>query len=100
MTTRATLRAALVTPLSGSLAGYGRAGATALGLWAERYARRPVELSVHDAHPDPVAALRTAEQERPRLLFGPYGSGPAIAVARAASRPVWNHGGASSALAR
>ena len=91
------VRAALVTPLSGALGGYGRAGASALRLWAgwhdERYSPG-VELMVFDAHPDPVAALRQAERQAPDVLFGPYGSGPAAAMARATSRLVWNHGGA------
>jgi len=87
------LRAALITPLSGPLAGYGRAGEIALRLWAEWFTGG-VELFALDAHPDPVAALRRAERERPHLLFGPYGSGPARAVAAATTRLVWNHGGA------
>jgi branched-chain amino acid transport system substrate-binding protein len=88
-------RAALVTPLSGPLAGYGRATAVALRLWAERFAgARGAELVVLDAHPDPAVAVRRAEHDRPDLLFGPYGSGPAAAVASATSRLVWNHGGA------
>lgn len=86
------LRAALVTPLSGPLAGYGRAGATALRLWAE-WETGPVELTVVDAHPDPAAAVGAAEG-RADVLFGPYGSGPMVAVADATDRLVWNHGGA------
>lgn len=85
--------AALVTPLSGPLADYGRAGATALKLWTQWDADR-VDLEVFDAHPDPVDAIRQAERRRPDLLFGPYGSSPTIAAARATSRLVWNHGGA------
>jgi branched-chain amino acid transport system substrate-binding protein len=87
------MRAALVTPLSGPLATYGRAGAAALRLWADRFAGA-AQLATFDAHPDPVAALRRAERDRPVVLFGPYGSGPARAVAAATSRLVWNHGGA------
>lgn len=87
------LRAALVTPLSGPLSGYGRAGAEALRLWARWTAGR-AELGVFDAHPDPAAAVRRAEQDRPELLFGPYGSGPTAAAAAATSRLLWNHGGA------
>lgn len=91
------LRAVLVTPLSGSLGDYGRAGADALALWAswhnDRF-RPHVELTVFDAYPDPVAALNQSDQVKPDLIFGPYGSGPAAAVARASSRLVWNHGGA------
>jgi branched-chain amino acid transport system substrate-binding protein len=91
------LRAVLVTPLSGPLGGYGRAGADALALWEswhnDRFRPR-VQMMVFDAHPDPVAALTQADQVAPHLLFGPYGSGPTAAVARATSRLVWNHGGA------
>jgi branched-chain amino acid transport system substrate-binding protein len=65
----------------------------ALRLWAQRYAGG-VELRVFDAHPDPVAAVRAAERDRPDLLFGPYGSGPTARVAAATSRLLWNHGGA------
>jgi branched-chain amino acid transport system substrate-binding protein len=91
------VRAALVTPLTGPLARYGQAGADALALWAEwlrEGSSRSVDLTVIDAHPDPVAALRRAQHARPDLLFGPYGSGPTAAVAGATDRLVWNHGGA------
>ena len=91
------LRAALVTPLSGPLGGYGRAGAAALSLWAGwRDGGLPagLELTVADAHPDPAAAVRRAERLAPDLLFGPYGSSTTAAVAGATSRLVWNHGGA------
>src|SRR5690348_12883659 len=110
---RIMLRAALVTPLSGPLGGFGQAGAAALSLWADWPSDRPsdghsdghsdrrgsrfparVELTVVDAHPDPVAALRRAERTAPDLLFGPYGSSTTAAVAGATSRLVWNHGGA------
>jgi branched-chain amino acid transport system substrate-binding protein len=90
-------RAVLVTPLSGSLGGYGQAGADALALWAGWHNDRfspPIELAVFDAHPDPVAALKRSRQGAADLLFGPYGSGPTAAVAAATSRLVWNHGGA------
>jgi branched-chain amino acid transport system substrate-binding protein len=87
------LRAALVSPLSGPLASYGQAGANALKLWAEWYSGG-VDLRVFDAYPDPAAAVRSAEKDRPDLLFGPYGSGPTRAAAAATSRLLWNHGGA------
>lgn len=85
------LRAVLVTPLTGSLGGFGTAGAHALRLWASSAG---AILDVHDAHPDPAAAVRAAESARPDLLFGPYGSGPSVAVAGATERLLWNHGGA------
>lgn len=94
---QAMLRAVLVTPLSGSLGGYGRAGADALALWVSWHNdlfRPGIEMTVLDAHPDPVAALNRARRVAPDLLFGPYGSGPTAAVAGATSRLVWNHGGA------
>lgn len=89
------VRAALVTPLSGPLADYGRATAAALLLWAERFSGpRRIVLETVDAHPDPSAAVRRAERNEPELLFGPYGSGPTRKVTAATSRLVWNHGGA------
>jgi branched-chain amino acid transport system substrate-binding protein len=87
------LRAALVTPLSGPLGGYGRAGAAALQLWADQPGVA-AELATYDAYPDPAAAVHAAERDRPDVLFGPYGSGPTRVVAAATSRLVWNHGGA------
>jgi branched-chain amino acid transport system substrate-binding protein len=92
----------LVTPLTGPLAGFGTAGAAALTLWADRSSPLPggVALSVIDAHPDPAAAMRQAVDARPDVLFGPYGSSPALAAMGATERPVWNHGGATSALRR
>ena len=91
------MRAVLVTPLSGPLGGYGQAGADALALWAcwhNDQFRPRIDMTVFDAHPDPVAALNQASRVTPDLLFGPYGSGPTAAVAKATSRLVWNHGGA------
>ncbi|MDQ3943888.1 MAG: ABC transporter substrate-binding protein [Actinomycetota bacterium] len=98
-----TLRASLVTPLTGSLAGFGRAGAAALNLWAGDPSGLPaggVDLSVIDAHPEPAAAMRQALAEGPEVIFGPYGSSPALEAIGATGRAVWNHGGASSALRR
>jgi ABC-type branched-subunit amino acid transport system substrate-binding protein len=99
------LRAALVTPLSGPLALYGAAGAAALGVWAEDAADLPsprtrVELQVFDAHPAPAAAMRAALSRQPDVLFGPYGSGPAVAALGATDRPIWNYGGATDRLSR
>ena len=45
-------------------------------------------------------AIRAAEASRPDVVFGPYGSGPALAAAAAAKGVVWNHGGATARLAR
>lgn len=94
------LRAVLVTPISGPLAKFGRQAATALSLWARasQPGGRRVTFEVVDAHPNAAASMRAAEQARPHLLFGPYGSGPALAAVRATDRLVWNHGGATSQL--
>ena len=90
----------MVTPLTGPLAMYGRVAGEAVRLWADEVAEPgPVDLRLYDTHPDPVAAVRRAEASRPDVLFGPYGRGPALAVARATSRLVWNGGGATARLA-
>src|SRR5713226_10057552 len=99
------LRAALVTPLSGPLALFGRAAATGLTLWARYAANLPppwtgVELDVRDITSDPGAAMRAVTGTCPDVLFGPYGSSPMLAVMRATDRVVWNHGGATSQLRR
>src|SRR5438874_962578 len=87
------LRAVLVTPLSGPLARYGRSGATALRLWASQAG---VDLAIADAYPSAAATVASvAAQHRIDVLFGPYGAGPAVAAARAATTVLWNHGGAS-----
>lgn len=93
------IRAAMVTPLTGPLAMYGRMSGEAVRLWADEIAGpESVDLRLYDAHPDPAATVRHAEASRPDVLFGPYGRGPALAVARATSRLVWNGGGASARL--
>ena len=90
----------MVTPLTGPLAMYGRVAGEAVRLWADEIAGpESVALKLYDTHPDPVAAVRRAEASRPDVLFGPYGRGPALAVARATSRLVWNGGGATARLA-
>lgn len=98
-----TLRATLLTPLSGPLALFGQASAHGLSLWANAAARLPapysgVELTVRDSSPNTSAVLQATLQENPDLLFGPYGTGPMLAAARATSRVIWNHGGATSRL--
>ncbi len=99
------LRAALVTPLSGSLALFGRASAAGLMLWSKYAAHLPppwdrVKLEVHDSSPDPTAAMRTVLASQPDIIFGPYGSHPMLTVMRVTNRVVWNHGGATSLLRR
>ncbi len=87
----------LVTPLSGPLARFGRCGSAALQLWA---GTAGVALEVIDAYPSAAAAVATGEARRPDVLFGPYGTGPAVTAARASVGVVWNHGGATARLAR
>src|SRR5258708_3327041 len=99
------LRAALVTPLSGPLAPFGRAAAAGLALWAEHAARLPppwtgVAVDGRDTGTDPGAAMRAAVDIHPDVLFGPYGSSTMLAAMRATDRVVWNHGGATSQLSR
>jgi branched-chain amino acid transport system substrate-binding protein len=99
------LRAALVTPLTGSLGGFGRDGTEALALWADRAAELPpalngVTLELTDAAGRPAEAMAEAAAGEPDLLFGPYGSGPARRACAATDRLVFNHGGATAALRR
>jgi branched-chain amino acid transport system substrate-binding protein len=58
---------------------------------------------VVDAHRDPAAAMAKAVDGRPAILFGPYGTSPAVAaiaaVAAVDGPAIWNHGGATSRLA-
>src|SRR5574337_1680483 len=91
------VRAVLVTPLSGPLSRFGKAGASALALWAEHSG---VSLEVIDAHPSAASAMRAAEAGQYDLLFGPYGSGPARVAVAASTGVVWNHGGATARLVR
>ena len=69
----------------------------AITLWAERSG---ITLEVIDAYPSAAVAIHAAEARRPHLVFGPYGSGPALAAAVASTGVVWNHGGATARLAR
>jgi branched-chain amino acid transport system substrate-binding protein len=99
------LRAALITPLTGPLAPYGEAGATGLSLWARHAAHLPppwtgVDLDVRDSGSDVRASMHAALDDQPDALFGPYGSHPMLAAARDCQRVIWNHGGATSQLAR
>ncbi|HEY2500461.1 MAG TPA: ABC transporter substrate-binding protein [Mycobacterium sp.] len=54
----------------------------------------------HRRLPSAASAIRAAEARRPDVVFGPYGSGPALAAAAASKGVIWNHGGATSRLAR
>ena len=83
--------------MSGPLARFGKAGANALAIWAERSA---VTLEVIDAYPSAGCAIGAAEASRPDVVFGPYGSGPALAAAAASKGVIWNQGGATARLAR
>jgi branched-chain amino acid transport system substrate-binding protein len=79
--------------------------ASALESWATRAPDLPPEwtgvtLDIYDAHPSAREATGRATGTRPHLVFGPYGSGPAVAAARATNRVLWNHGGATSRLSR
>lgn len=101
----AKLRVALVTPLTGPLGLFGTTCATALTLWAKRAASLPapwteIELDVRDTGSNTGAAVRAALETQPDVIFGPYGSGPMLNAARACERVLWNHGGASSRLAK
>jgi len=100
-----TFHAALVTPLIGPLGLYGKTCAAALALWAKKAAHLPanfteVELEVQDSGDHLHETLQTALEKRPDVVFGPYGSGPMLTAARSCPRLIWNHGGASSRLAR
>jgi ABC-type branched-subunit amino acid transport system substrate-binding protein len=44
--------------------------------------------------------MRAGEACRPEVVFGPYGSGPALAAVAASIGVVWNHGGATARLVR
>ena len=57
-----------------------------------------MSLDVRDAYPDPVAALQRGLASEPEVVFGPYGSGPAVRALAHTNHPVWNHGGASARL--
>jgi branched-chain amino acid transport system substrate-binding protein len=99
------LHVALVTPLTGPLALFGQARANGLSLWAKYAANLPspwtgVELDVRDAGNNIGAAIRAALDTQTDVLFGPYGSSAMLAAARASERVIWNHGGATSRLAK
>ena len=99
------LHTALVTPLTGPLALYGRATAAGLTLWAKHATNLPspwtdVDLDVRDTGNNTAAVVRATLDARPDVLFGPYGSSAMLSAARASERVIWNHSGATSQLAR
>lgn len=99
------LRATLVTPLSGPLALFGQACAAGLTLWSRHAAHLPppwthVDLDIRDTGKDVSASIRAVLDTHPDVLFGPYGSNTMLAAALASERVLWNHGGATSQLAR
>ncbi|MEQ9114076.1 MAG: ABC transporter substrate-binding protein [Miltoncostaeaceae bacterium] len=92
------LRAAAALSLTGRYAGPGSQAAEGLRAWA---ADRGVDLRVEDdrSDPDRTGGLYRRLAGECDLLFGPYGSGPTRAAARAlAGSPavMWNHGGAAT----
>lgn len=95
---------ALVTSLTGPLAPDGLAGLRAATLWARDEALPPpwseVTLAAFDAHPDPVAAMRSAESTRPHAVLGPFGRADALAIAGSTRRLIFNHGAPSSRFMR
>ena len=91
------MRAAAALALSGRHAIMGRQAAAGLRAWADA---RDVALRIEDDRSEPAESARLLGSlaRGADIAFGPYGSGPARAVAAAmAGRPevVWNHGGAS-----
>jgi branched-chain amino acid transport system substrate-binding protein len=91
------MRAAAALALSGRYAVMGRQAAAGLRVWADA---RGASLRIEDDRSDPAESARLLATLAPRvdLAFGPYGSGPARAVARAMAgerEVVWNHGGAA-----
>jgi branched-chain amino acid transport system substrate-binding protein len=97
------LTAGVSIALSGPLARQGREAAAGLELWT---AWAGVPLTVLDDGSRAARArdniARLLDVERVGLLFGPYGSGLTLTVAGVAAARgavLWNHGGASDAVA-
>jgi branched-chain amino acid transport system substrate-binding protein len=91
------VRAVAALALTGRYAAMGRQAAAGLDAWARA---RGTALTVEDDRSDPAESARLVAALAPGadVVFGPYGSGPARAVARAmagAPEVVWNHGGAA-----
>ncbi|HZU07522.1 MAG TPA: amino acid ABC transporter substrate-binding protein [Chloroflexota bacterium] len=113
------VRVGAALSLSGRYAAQGEQARRGLALWVEdvnaaggllvrdRGARLPLELLVYDdaSHPGQSAAYaeRLLSDDQVALLFGPYSSVLALAVAPVAERHrkvLWNHGGATDAVGR
>ena len=112
------IKAGAVLSLSGRFATQGEQARRGLILWAEdvntagglevrdRGGRWPLELMIYDdesrSGPATARAERLILEDRVDLLVGPYSSVLTLAVAPLAERHrkvLWNHGGASDALA-
>lgn len=103
--------------LTGRYALQGRQAEAGLRLWAAeaneagglplgRGGRRPVRVGIHDdgsrAGGLEANLARLLDEDRVDILFGPYGSDLALRAARLAAargRILWNHAGASDAVA-
>jgi branched-chain amino acid transport system substrate-binding protein len=89
-------RAAAAIALSGRYAQFGRQAAAGLRAWAD-WAGASLTIEDDGSEPARSARLTSGLARGADIVFGPYGSGPARAVAEAMEgRPevVWNHGGA------
>jgi branched-chain amino acid transport system substrate-binding protein len=99
--------AELIIGLSISLTGkYSRQGLQAFQgaqLWAERAGAKLVYYNDESRASRAIDnARRLVEEDRVRILFGPYSSGLALAVVKVAEehrRVMWNHGGSSDDVA-
>jgi branched-chain amino acid transport system substrate-binding protein len=97
------LKAGLSISLTGKFARFGREAFQAMQLWAES---ANVRLFYYDDESRAALAAehsrRLITQDRIDILFGPYSSGLARAVANVAEqqqRILWNHGGSSDDVA-
>ncbi len=92
-----TLRAVAALALTGRYAVMGRQAAAGLRAWA---GSRGAALRIEDDRSEPAESARLLGSLAggADVVFGPYGSGPARAVADAMAgraEVVWNHGGAA-----
>jgi branched-chain amino acid transport system substrate-binding protein len=105
---RREIRAGVSLSLSGRFRLQGQAALNGIRLWVE-YARPllPLRLTVYDdgSRADRLREnlLRLLTRDRVDLLLGPYSSAltmAAAAIAEAHGKVLWNHGGASDAIAQ